>query len=77
MIYSRITIFRVKKDSDTGRNEYNAVRGKKEKEKRKGVKKTPHELSLKINEKIGNPRVTAWKKENQYFSQFTWAIQNP
>lgn len=69
MIYSRIAIFRVKKDSDTGMNEYNAVRGKKkgrkEKEKRKGVKKNPHELSLKINEKIGNPRVTAWKKENQ------------
>lgn len=52
-------------------------KSRKEKEKRKGVKKKKHELSLKINEKIGNPRVTAWKKENQYLSQFTWAIQNP
>lgn len=36
-------------------------KNRKEKEKRKG-EKTHMSLSLKINEKIGNPRVTAWEK---------------
>lgn len=75
VIYSRITIFRVKEGfwygTKMGTNAVKEKKGGKKRnvgtqKRRKGGKKPHERWSLKINEKIGNPWVTAWIKENQY-----------
>lgn len=85
VIYSRITIFRVKEGFWYGKKMgTNAVKEKKkERKKEKSVPKReeregkkPHERwSLKMNEKICNPWVTAWIKENQYLLSIHLGLQ--
>lgn len=81
VIYSRITIFRVKEGFWYGaKMDTNAVKERKKSkvdtQKRRKRGKKPHERwSLKINEKIGNPWVTAWIKENQYLLSIHLGLQ--